>query len=183
MSRLVVWGAVLVAAAVLAFWLQGTIQDACIVPAVKLLRMGGLLLRSVPQSVFWSLLVAGVGLIALGSLTRAGRLPQWRRAKKEQAAVAGPIRKLAHHLHNTRRGPYFKWLVAHRLGELAQAVPVQRGTSKAMGPRGMGAEGNEGQRAVGIQAYMEASLDRPPMGHPRRRFLSRRPPTPLDLDP
>ena len=183
LRRLVVWGAVLVAAVLLAFWLQGTIQDVCIVPAIGLLRMGGLLLRSVSQSVFWSLLVAGVAFIALGSLARSGRLRLWRPAKEKRVATPGSIRRLAEYLHNTRRGLYFKWLVAHRLGELAQAILIQRGTSNTEGPRRMGAEGNGGQGAVDIQAYMQAGLDRPPMSRPRRKFLSRRPPSPLDLDP
>ena len=43
--RLLVWGALLGAAALLAFWLQGAIQDLCIVPATELFWVGGLLLR------------------------------------------------------------------------------------------------------------------------------------------
>lgn len=191
--RLAVWGAVLIAAAVLARWLQGTFEDLCIVPAVELLQMGGLLLRSIPQWVCWSLLVVIVSLIASGSLATAGSasfLHLERRAKEKQAATPGPVGKLAYHLHNTRRGPYFKWLVAHRLGELAQACRIQRGTSKAEGRREMGIEGNGDRKVVDIQAYIEAGLGRPPMSHPLpwrgspwRRFLSRQPPTPLDLDP
>ena len=195
--RLVVWGVVLTAAALLAFLLQGTIQDVCIVPVVGQLRMAGLFLRSVPQSVFWSLLVISVALIALGNLFRVGRLPPWHRAKKEPAAVAGPIGELAQYLHNTRRGLYFKWLIAHRLGELAQAIDagpmaglsvdpahsIPRGTPKAGEPGSKGDERSGNQAIADIQAYMEAGLDRPPVGHQRRRLFSRRPPTPLDLDP
>lgn len=197
MNRLAVWGAVLVAAALLAFWLQGTIQDLCIVPAVELLRMGGLLLRSVPHPVLWSLLVTSVALISLGSLARTGRLPLRRRAKKEQAAVAGPIGKLAQHFRNAGRGPYFRWLIAHRLAELEQVITAspmagnsagavyltQRSTSPTEEPRGVGIARSGDPMAIDIQTYMEAGLDRPPISRPRRRFFGRRPPTPLDLEP
>jgi len=181
--RLVIWGIGLVAVVFLAFLLQSTVQDLCIVPAIELLRMVGLFLRSVPQAAFWGLLVACVAFIALGSLAGAAHLHFWRAVKEKQTATPGPIGRLAEHIHNTRRGVYFKWLVAHRLAELEQAVVIQSGDLRPEGLRGMKAEGNAGQRAVDIQAYTEAGLDRPPKSHPRRRFLSRRPPSPLDLDP
>jgi len=188
--RLVEWGAVLAAFVLLAFWLQGAVQDVCIVPAIGLLRMGGLLLRSIPQSVFWSLLVAAAALIVLGSLANAGRLHLWRPTKQKRVAIRGPIEKLAQQLHHTRRGLYFKWLVAHRLGELEQSLAasgparlIQRGVSESGEPRQTAADENGGQRAADIQAYIEAGLDRPPISRSRRRFLSRRPPSPLDLDP
>jgi hypothetical protein len=188
--RLVVWGAVLAAFVLLAFWLQGAVQDVCIVPAIGLLRMGGLLLRSIPQSLFWSLLVAAATLIVLGSLAKAGRLHLWRPTKEKQVAIRGPIEKLAQQVHHTRRGLYFKWLVAHRLGELGQSVAasgparlIRRSVSELGEPRKMAADENGDQGAADIQAYIEAGLDRPPISRSRRRFLIRRPPSPLDLDP
>lgn len=184
--RLLLWGAMLVAMTLLAFWLQTAIEDVCIVPAINLLRRNRLFLQAVPQWVYWSLLVAGVALMALGSLATTGRLHLWRPANEKQAAVPGPIGKLTQHIHNTRRGLYFKWLVAHRLGELAQAIHVQRGTPPAEGnTRGSRMEGRGwgAQCPVEIQAYLEAGLARAPLAHSPRRFLSRRPPTPLDLDP
>jgi len=184
--RLLLWGALLVAMALLAFWLQTAIEDVCIVPAINVLRRNRLFLQAVPQWVYWTLLVAGVALIALGSLAATGRWHLWRPAEEEQAAVPGPIGKLAQHIHNTRRGLYFKWLVAHRLGELAQAILVQQDTLQAedstQGSR-LAGRGWDVQCPAAIQAYLEAGLDRAPIAHPRRRFLSRRPPTPLDLDP
>ncbi len=205
--RLLVWGVLLVAMALLAFWLQSPIEDVCIVPAIDLLRRSGLFLKTIPQWVYWSLLVAGVALIALSSLTATGRLHNWRPAKEEQAAVPGPIGKLAQYIHNTRRGPYFKWLVAHTLGEVAQAILIQRDTlqaeENAQGERHglkskvpaqmawMAGRDWDAQCPAEIQAYLEAGLDRAPMTHPRKRsrpgwpgrFFSRRLPTPLDLDP
>lgn len=172
--RLLVGGAVLAAVALLAFWLQGTIQDVCIFPAIELFWIAGLMLRSIPQWVFWSLLVAGGVLAALISLGRHWSVALWRAEKREQAAVPGPIEKLARHIHNTRRGTYFKWLIAHRLGELAQSVAWQQGG---------GATGDQRAIPPQVQAYLEAGMDRPPMDRGRWRFRRRRPPTPLDLDP
>jgi len=161
--------------ALLAFWLQTAIEDVCIVPAINVLRRNRLFLQAVPQWVYWTLLVAGVALIALGSLAATGRWHLWRPAEEEQAAVPGPIGKLAQHIHNTRRGLYFKWLVAHRLGELAQAILVQQDTLQAedstQGSR-LAGRGWDVQCPAAIQAYLEAGLDRAPMAHPRRRFLS-----------
>jgi len=194
--RLLVWGALLGAAALLAFWLQGSIEDLCIMPAIELLRLGGLLLRSVPHAVFWSLLLAGVTLIALGSLTtgttgRAARgwvarlsvLRLRRAAKDKQDAIPGPIGELAWYIHNTRRGPYFKWLVAHRLAELAQAIVIFAEGSSKGDPRDLRQRGKVQAEPAAVQAYLEAGLGHPPVSQPRLRFLSRRPPTSLDLDP
>ena len=186
--RLLLWGTLLVALALLAFWLQSAVEDVCLVPVINLLRRSGLFLQVVPQWVFWSLLVAGVALIALSSLTAAGRLYLWRPAKEERGAVLGQIGKLAQYIHNTRRGPYFKWLVAHRLGELAQAIAIQRGALQAEEDAQSEQHRSKGrdwdaQYPAEIQAYLEAGMDRAPLIRPRRRFLSRRPPSPLDLDP
>jgi hypothetical protein len=195
--RLLVWGALLGAAALLAFWLQGAIQDLCIVPAIELFRIGGLFLRSVPHWVFWSLLLVGVALIALGSLAtgatgraargwlgRQSRLHFWRAAKDEQDTVPGPIGELAWYIHNTRRGLYFKWLVAHRLSELAQAIVTsdQGPTSPEEALRDLRQRSALQAEPAAIQAYLQAGLCRPPLSQPRLRFLSRRPTT-LDLDP
>lgn len=172
--RLVVWLVALVAVALLAFWLQGAIQELCIVPAIQLWWMAGLLLRSVPQWVYWSLLVAGGALVALISLGRHLSLTLQRAATEKQAADPGPVERLAHYIRNAKRGPYFKWLIAHRLSDLAQAAGI---------PRGSGAGGDPGLTSPQIQAYLQAGMDRPPLDTRRWGFLSRRPPSPLDLDP
>jgi len=184
--RLLLWGVLLVAMALLAFWLQSALEQVCLVPAIDLLRRNRLFLQAIPQWVYWSLLVVGVALIAVGSLTTAGRLRRWRPTKQHQATVPGPVGKLAQHIHNTRRGPYFKWLVAHRLAELAQAILIQRNTLRAehnaQGDRLKGG-GWDAQYPAHIRAYLEAGLDRAPMARPRRRLRSRGSPTSLDLDP
>lgn len=195
--RLLVWGALLGAAALLAFWLQGAIQELCIVPAIELFRIGGLLLRSVPHWVFWSLLLVGVALIALGSLATGatrravrgwlGRLSPlhfWHAAKDKQDTVPGPIGELAWYIHNTRRGLYFKWLVAHRLSELALAIVTsdEGPTSPEEALRDLRQRSAVQAELAAIQAYLQAGLGRPPLSQPRLRFLSRRPTT-LDLDP
>ena len=182
--RLVVWGAVLAAFVLLAFWLQGAVQDVCIVPAIGLLRMGGLLLRSIPQSVFWSLLVAAAALIVLGSLANAGRLHLWRPTKEKRVAIRGPIEKLAQQLHHTRRGLYFKWLVAHRLSELALAIVTsdEGPTSPEEALRDLCQRSAVQAESAAIQAYLQAGLGRPPLSQPRLRLLSRQLTT-LDLDP
>ncbi len=172
--RLLVWGAVFVAVVLLALLLQGTIQDICIVPAIQLLWMAGLMLRSIPQWVYWSLLVAGGVLVALISLGRYVGLSLRRAAKEERAAAPGPIEKLAGHIHNTKRGIYFKWLIAHRLGELEQAVVLHRGG---------GTNGARKLMPPQVQAYLEAGMDRPPLDRGRWGFRRRRTPTPLGLDP
>ena len=177
--RVALWGAVAVAAVVLTLCLQGVITDLLVVPLAYLAWRANLLLRSIPQWVYWSLLVAAVALIALVSLVRTLHLGQ--RAYKGRPAVPGPVEKMARQMRIARRDVYGKWLVARRLGGLAQAMLTQRGAGEAI-PRDR-LQGPDWHPPTEVQAYLEAGLDRPRIGRWTQGAFFRSPPTPLDMDP
>jgi len=77
------------------------------------------------------------------------------------------VEQMAGLVRNAHRGPYFKWLVAHRLAELAQATRDHLGAGREPQP-------------PDIQAYFDAGLERPPVRRPGRRIFSRSPAAPLD---
>jgi len=71
--------------------------------------------------------------------------------------VSGQIESLADWLHNTKRGMYFKWLVANRLGKLAFQILLQREHGK---PRSVFAplKGDGWEPSVEVQEYLERGL-------------------------
>jgi MFS superfamily sulfate permease-like transporter len=172
--RLLVWVPLLLLAILLAVWFADAVQDQLIAPAAYLLWLLGLFLRSVSASIYWGILLGVVALIVLASLL--GGLRFRRRAREERTRIQGPVEQAAALVRGARRGPYFRWLVARRLGELAHA---------ALMPPDDAALPSAGLRRAGwtpppaILAFLEAGLDRPPLGRmSRTRF--RAGPTPLD---
>jgi cell division protein FtsW (lipid II flippase) len=163
--RLVFWVTLLIAAGLLALWLDDVIQAVVIVPAAYLLWLMGLALRSVSTWVYWGLLIAVVAIITLASLL--GRWRPRRHTPEDRAPVPGAVEQMAGFVHNAHRGPYFRWLVARRLAELVGATRQHLGTGRDVAP-------------PEIQAYLDAGLDRPPIGRGRRRVFFRAPATPLD---
>lgn len=175
--RVLIWAALLVAAAVLAFWLQPVIQEQIVEPLLYFAWLAGLGLRSVPQQIYWNLLLAGAGFIALASMTGYVRARTARQQRR--AAAQGPVERLARDLRRTNRGAYFRWVVARELGEVARTILTQRGGD--LGPRSR-LRGKGWQPPPEIQAYLEAGLDRPPLALARRGPFSRLPSSALDAD-
>jgi hypothetical protein len=171
----------LIAAVILAFGLQDFIWKSIIVPLIYYAWVIMALLRSVPQDVYWYILVAILALIALISLLNRFRL---RNIEEQRYAPAkGPIQTLATNMRGVQGGPYFKWVVAHQLGRLARGILVQREGEEAIPKRKL--QGRDWEPPVKIQAYLESGLDRSFFEIPRRGIkdiFSRPSPTPLDAD-
>jgi hypothetical protein len=176
--------AALLAAAFLAFLLQSFIREALVIPAATLLWALRLYLRSLPQALFWSIIVAG---LALGSL--AGLLRQLRPSASSDAkspTTPGPVEILAEQIRATRPSVYSKWQIANQIGRLAQAIRLQQ-EGPLPGPEAA-PTGSSWDPPDRVKAYLDAGLNRSFISYTRRRFtfrplpFSRTVATPLDAD-
>lgn len=175
MRRLATWGPIILLATVLAVWLADAVQSQLLTPAGYMLWRAGLALRSVSAAVYWGILLGLVAVIALAGLARG--LHVHGRADSRRGQVQGPVQQAATLLHHRRRGPYFRWLVARRLAEVARAalqVPDDEPATPAS-LRGLG-----WAPPANVQAFLEAGLERPPLGRSQRGRFLRPSPTALE---
>jgi hypothetical protein len=116
----------------------------------------------------------------LGSLTNnRKRIPSEEpRAKPE----LGQVETLAEGLVKMRRGTYYKWKVANRLGRLAREFLIQRGDrakTRDLGPL----IGRDWHPSQPVDAYLETGLHGSFADFPNQSWRFRPPePTPLDID-
>ena len=116
---------VVVIALVLAFFLQDVIRETIIVPIAYLGWVFGILYQSLSQSVTWLAVVFVLALFLLRSLaTTRFRLP---RRKPKIPPALGQVEGLAQSLTRVRKGTYYKWQIANRLGRLARDFLILRG--------------------------------------------------------
>jgi len=146
---------VIVSAALLAFPLRGVVNQLIIIPLAYLLWALKLFYLSVPQLVWWILIFVAVSLILVASL-----LPERKPAKKnahEDLQRRGAVEHLAAAMQKSGEGIYFKWLVANRLGRLAQQMLEKREHGKrrsAFAPL----TGDGWNSTSEVQAYLEKGL-------------------------
>ena len=178
------WTAILAAmslAAALAYFLRDVIQRLVIQPLAYLWWVLGLFYRAMPQYVVWILAVLLAAYLFAGSLVSEG--PIRTRRERPRKTPQGPIQELAAWVGKTRKGIYFKWLVANRLGKLARELLAQReGSSfrKVFGPL----KGRDWDPPDQVGVYLESGLNGSFADYPHPRWPWSRPqPTPLDLDP
>ena len=151
---LLVMGVVLIAA-LLAFPLRGIVHQLIVVPLAYLLWLLGLLYLSLPQAVWW-VAVTLLVLVLLGkSLLIEIKLP--KRLVPIYTFNRGKVESLAVAMQKSKRGIYFKWLVANRLGKLAHQILVLRehGRERSVFAPLMG-EGWEPE--TGLRQYLEKGL-------------------------
>jgi hypothetical protein len=172
-------GAILIAL-ILAFPLQDVIRTTIIVPLAYLWWALGVLYQSFPQVVVWILLLVVIAFMLLGSLTRKGkRTPDEEPKAKPEL---GQVETLAEGLVKMRRGTYYKWKVANRLGRLARDFLIQRGdraNTRDLGPL----VGRDWHPSQPVDAYLETGLHGSFADFPNQPWRLRPPePTPLDID-
>jgi hypothetical protein len=172
---------VIVIAALLAFPLRAIVNQLVLVPVAYLLFLLKLLYVSLDQSVWWIAAVFIVLLILGQSL-----LPDLKPVKKLIPFAKherGKVETLAIALDKSKKGIYFKWLIANRLGRLAYEILLQREHGK---PRSVFAPlTSEGWEATPeVQEYLERGLHGSFADFPNSRWGSFVPPekTPLDHD-
>jgi hypothetical protein len=178
--QLLLIGAGLLSAFLLAFPLRGLVEGLIILPLSYLAWFLGVLYRALPQEVIWILLLLGMFYVAVSSFYAK----TWENDTHGRPVRPhlGPVEDLARLVEHKTPGVYFKWQVARLLGELAlkmQAVHEHRPDRTLKFPDGIRPE---------IRKYLEAGLntsfaDYPLQGSPLLPARFRTPPvTPFDID-
>lgn len=171
---------IVVIAALLAFPLRYVIYDAVVVPIAYVLWVLRLIYHSVHESVWWIVIL----LLALVILFRSllpGIKPAAKQVVKTKPTV-GQVEGLAAWVKQSRRGIYFKWLIANRLGRIAYQILVQRETGRqrsVLEPL-IGEDWEPGEE---LRTYLESGLHGSFADFPySKRPFSQPMPTPLDHD-
>lgn len=171
----------LVVAGLLAFPLREVVHRAVIVPLAYLLWLLKLLYLSLDQVLWWFAAAFILVIVLIHSL-----LPDFKPVRKEAARKRderGKVELLATALQKTKKGIYFKWLVANRLGKLAYQILLQREHGK---PRSVFAPltGEGWDVEPPVQQYLEKGLHGSFAEFPNTHWNYFRPPekTPLDYD-
>lgn len=171
---------IVVIAALLAFPLRYVIYDAVVVPIAYVLWVLRLIYHSVHESVWW-IVVLLLALVILFRSLLPGIKPAAKQVVKTKPAV-GQVEGLAAWVKQSRRGIYFKWLIANRLGRIAYQILVQRETGRqrsVLQPL-IGEDWEPGEE---LRTYLESGLHGSFADFPySKRPLSRPMPTPLDHD-
>jgi len=173
-------GAAVGIALILAFPLQEVVRKTVILPLAYLWWALGVLYHSFPQVVVWVVLVILIAFTLLGSLTS-----DRKRILREEPRVKpplGPVEGLAQNLVKMRRGVYYKWQVANRLGRLARDFLILRGDRSDTKERSP-LTGHDWHPAEPIDTYLDTGLRGSFADFPNPRWWFTRPePTPLDMD-
>ena len=172
---------VIVIAALLAFPLREVVYQLIVLPLAYVLWLLRLFYLSFDQTFWW----VGVILLVLLILGRS-LLPQLKpygRLVNPSRPSIGPVQNLAASIQKSKKGIYFKWLVANRLGKLSYQILVQREHGK---PRSVFAPlTGEGWRTTPeLQTYLEKGLHGSFADFPNSSWNYFAPPvkTPLDHD-
>ena len=168
--RLLVVG-MLIISLTLAFFLRDIVHDAVIVPLAYLLWLGKIYYMAIPQSFLWVLL-----LIILFVIVALNFIPEAQPSKPKERMrkpPEGQVEALAVWIHKARKGNYFKWQLANRLGRIAlglNEIPEQQARA--------------GSKTEAVEKYLDAGLNHSFVDFPAPRNRFQHPaPTPLDLDP
>ena len=170
---------VIVIAALLAFPLRGVVNQLILVPLAYLLWLLKLLYLSMNQAIWWVAAVFVV-LVILGQ----SLLPDLKPVKKLIPLTRhehGNVENLALALDKSKKGIYFKWLIANRLGRLAYQILLQREHGK---PRSVFAPlTSDGWKATReVQQYLEKGLHGSFADFPNTHWNSFVPPEKTALD-
>lgn len=179
--RLLPLVAILIATVALAILVRGFVETVIVEPILYLGWIVSLLLRGVPEALFWFLFV----LLALIMATRSLQLRSSgrRRRRAKDTSVYGPVGKRARLLHHASTQSYSRWRLAVELGTLAGELawpglrfdPARQRAWLSAAGSGIPPE---------IAAYFLAGLDPyRPVHSPWYRRGLRPEQSPLDLDP
>ena len=154
-QRLFVIIGIFIIAAVLAFPLRDAVYSMVIVPISYVLWVLNLVYHLVNQSVWWLVVIVLVIGIFARSLVKKEKIPIREPIKGRQ--VVGPVENLSVWMKKSRKGVYFRWLVANRLGRVAFQI-LQRRDSATQRSVFDKLTGNGWEPPVTVQDYLEAGL-------------------------
>jgi hypothetical protein len=159
--------------------MRNAIHQWVILPLAYLWWRVGLFYRLLPQVVLWAILIFIVLYSAVRSLLT--QFPSAKETKHPRLISRGPIEDLSALVVKRKRGNYYKWLIANRLGKAARELLDQReGRRLEMGYVRLQSRTWDPPQAVA--AYLEAGLNGSFADYPRPRWKRPRP-TPLDEPP
>lgn len=169
-----------IVALLLAFPLRDAVFQAVIVPIAYVFWVLGLAYRAVHQTIWWAVALLFVLFLLSRSLLPKFKFKERFRLKKKP--VVGQVEDLAAWLKKAERGVYFKWLVANRLGKIANQILANRSTEK---PRSFfdPLTGPDWKPDTPVQSYLETGLHGSFADYPQKnRFFSTQIQTPMDHD-
>jgi hypothetical protein len=167
------------AAASIAFILRDAIHEIIIVPLAYIWWVIGLYYRFIPQTLVWILLIFLVLFTAARALLIS--IPVRSRVIQKKDLVEGPIGQLSTLMQKQRRGMYYRWVLANRLGKLGRELLDQR-EGHVSAKRFTRLAGRDWKPPAGVAAYLECGLNGSFADYPQSRWSQPRP-TPLDEDP
>jgi len=169
-----------VIALLLAFPLRDAVFRTIVVPLAYLFWVLGLVYRAVHQTIWWAVAFLFVLFLLSRSLLPKFKIKEKFRLKKKPAI--GQVENLATWLKKTERGIYFKWLIANRLGKIANQILENRSTGKQRSffdPL----TGPDWTPDSGVQTYLESGLYGSFADYPQKNsFFSIPTKTPMDHD-
>jgi hypothetical protein len=145
-------GMALLAALVMAFLLRDVVEQMIIRPAMYLFWVVSVYYHYIPQPVLWLLLVVVMIYLSLGRLARKFEPPALR--PKRSSFVQGPVDELAQKIERKEGGIYFKWQIAHFLGQIAMEMQELR-----LHTRSRNLEFNGGTARPQVRLYLDAGLN------------------------
>jgi energy-coupling factor transporter transmembrane protein EcfT len=160
---------ILVISLVLAFFLREVVYGALIVPLAYLFYLGKYYYTAIPQLILWIFLLLLLLVFVAWNFIPEVR-PAARKARVRKPAE-GQVEALTLWIHKARKGNYFKWQLANRLGRISRRINELSGQRASPG-------------GEAVEKYLDAGLNHSFVDFPtsRNRF---QPPvaTALDLDP
>jgi energy-coupling factor transporter transmembrane protein EcfT len=178
--RILIFAAILLVAAILAFPMRETVINIVVIPVAFIGWQLGIMYRSLPQIIWWWLILVIIFFLLVYSAMPA--IKPVRREPAKHQPRRGQVEDLAVWLGRTKSGVYFKWLVANRLGKLAYQILLQRESGR---PRTVFQPlvGEDWQPSRELQEYLETGLHGSFSDFPSAKYpLAVQPKTPLDYD-
>jgi energy-coupling factor transporter transmembrane protein EcfT len=170
-SRSFLLAGMLIISIVMGFFLRDVVYAAVVVPLAYLVWLGKYYYSAIPQLFLWALLLAVLFLTVTWNFLPEARPSQRKQLKRRPAE--GQVEALAGWILKARKGNYFKWQLANRLGRIARRLTETSGQQTSS---------NAGN--VAVEKYLDAGLNYSFVDFPGPRNRFHRPlPTPLDLDP
>jgi membrane protein implicated in regulation of membrane protease activity len=168
-------GAVIIAFA-LTFFFTDFVEAFIIIPVAYIFWMLGIVYRLIPQQIYWfAILVGLIYAFVVYFIQSTGNKFDDNKSKYNRR---GQVEILAGMIENRRKGVYFKWTLAHLMGEVAAYLlssQDRRISSKPLRGRGWNPPAK-------IDAYLDAGLNKSFADYPRAGFFSSAPKTPFDIE-
>ncbi len=142
----------LLAAVLIALFLQNMVEQVIIRPAAYLWWLLGIIYRFIPQPITWILLVLSLLYFLLGDVARKIKPINFSRSKP--IPVRGPVDELSEQIRRKNGGIYFKWQIARTLAEIALDLQELRQHS-----HGRKLDFGSGPVNPDVRRYLEAGLN------------------------